>query len=257
MIKVITRCDDAGSSHAANRAIVKVLKRGLIKNVSIMAPTAFVEEFRRLSQDLRGVTFGLHFTLNAEWDRVKWKPLSEVPDSLVDESGYFLTHPSLFLKTKPDLEPIRIELEAQYQKLIRLGFDISYVDSHMLPELFIPGLFEEIDRFCQKNGLINHSYYYDLFSKNVFQNKDEYEGRQLFLVIHPSKNTKEMRMTGNQEYSGKEVAASRAKETKLFSSFFTKMQFRIRGIVPISYVEATPKAENTLIQFEKELNQNE
>ena len=77
----------------------------------------------------------MHTTLNAEWDRVKWGPVlpPEKCKGLVDELGYFLSHPSMFVQTKPPVEQIMSEVDAQLERLHKLGFPVCYIDSHMFP----------------------------------------------------------------------------------------------------------------------------
>ena len=41
---LITRADDFGSSHSANQAIYEVSKKGIVKNVSVMACAPYLEE---------------------------------------------------------------------------------------------------------------------------------------------------------------------------------------------------------------------
>ncbi|MDR1598646.1 MAG: ChbG/HpnK family deacetylase [Oscillospiraceae bacterium] len=240
MIKLITRCDDAGSSRSANLAIARVMKAGLVRNVSLMAPCAYIEEFAAASKDARGVTFGMHATLNAEWDKVKWKPLTRASERLTDADGYFLPDPRMFLKTKPTVSEIIAEYEAQYWKLSSLGFNARYIDSHMLPELFVPGLLDATDEFSKRFNLINHVYYYDLPGADFMKHPKRYDGRQLFIVAHPSLDTPETRLTGNQSVSGAKVAKARARETRTLSSPLTRWFFRRNGIEPVSYEQAVP-----------------
>jgi len=251
MVTLITRSDDAGSSHSANLAVCKVMRAGIVRNVSLMAPCAFIEEFAAMCKDAKNakaaqrITFGMHATLNAEWDRVKWKPLSSVSERLTDRNGYFLPDPKQFLETKPSVPEIIGEYEAQLRKLRSLGFDVQYVDSHMLPELFVPGLFDATDDFAKRHGLINHIRYYDLPGEDFLKHPKRYDGRQLFVAAHPSLDTEEMRQTGNADVSGPDVARNRAKETKLYASLKTKWFLKWNHIVPISYLEAVPGTDET------------
>ncbi|MDR0397266.1 MAG: ChbG/HpnK family deacetylase [Oscillospiraceae bacterium] len=243
MIKLIARSDDAGSSRSANKAIESVVKAGIIKNVSLMAPGPFIEEFAASCKDAPNVIFGMHATLNAEWDRVKWKPLTRASDRLVDADGFFLPEPKLFLETKPSIDEIIAEYDAQYEKLTALGFAIRYMDSHMMPELFIPGLFDAAGDFAKRRGIINHVYYYDLPDEDFMKNPKKYDGRQLFIVTHPSLNTREMRAVGNSQFKGEDVAKSRAKETRMLTSPLTKWFLIRNGIKTITYEQAVPGSD--------------
>jgi len=255
MITMITRADDAGSSLSANKAIIKCIKSGIIKNVSIMAVGPYVREFYRDLKKIKHdhIDFGLHAVLNAEWDSLKWKPF--IPNkTLTDEKGYFLADPKEFQNTKPNIYEIGKEIEAQYQYLISLGFKIKYLDSHMLPELYVDGLFGVYSDICKKYNLIDHKYFYNLPSKEQLKNKLKglKDGVQYFIVAHPSLDTKEMRSFGNKFTLGVDLARNRAKETKIFTSMLTKLLLKIRHIKPIKYSEAIPYDFDTIIQTIKE-----
>jgi predicted glycoside hydrolase/deacetylase ChbG (UPF0249 family) len=142
-ISLVTRADDLGSSHATNSAIAGAAVTGdYIKNVSCMAVGPLIEEGAELLRNCRNICFGMHATLNAEWDLIKWGPIShpsEVP-SLVTPEGAFFSDPSRFAAHPPDPDQVLLEYDRQLDLLTRLGLDIRYVDSHMLPELFVEGL---------------------------------------------------------------------------------------------------------------------
>lgn len=237
-MRLITRCDDAGSSHSANIAISQVVKSGLVKNVSVMAPGPFVEEFAKMAKKMDGITFGMHFTLNAEWDRVKWKPLTTNSIGLVDQNGFFLPDPMMFQSTKPSLTDIENELSLQYDFLINLGFEIKYIDTHMLPELFVEGLNKLLQDFASIKGVILQSNYDNYIHWEELGNKENTDTLPSITVFHPSLDTEEMRMTGNNQYQGKDIALSRAKETQFLLDNSTLELFKRNKIEPISYCEA-------------------
>lgn len=75
-LSLITRVDDAGLCESVNDAVLDVAASGLVRNVSIMAAGPALAH---LAERLRGrsdLCLGLHVTLNAEWERVRWRPLS-------------------------------------------------------------------------------------------------------------------------------------------------------------------------------------
>ena len=74
-IRLITRGDDAGSCEAANRAILEACERGVLRNVSVMVPGPAFEAAARLLADRPEICLGLHATLNAEWEEVRWGPV--------------------------------------------------------------------------------------------------------------------------------------------------------------------------------------
>jgi hypothetical protein len=248
-VQFITRADDIGSSHSSNLAAAKVAKAGLIKNFSLMAPGAYIEEAAQMFAASKDMCFGMHTTLNAEWDKVKWKPILPLEQSsgLVDENGYFLANPPMFANTKPSVDTVISEVNAQFERLHKLGFDIKYIDSHMMAELFIDGMDEAIEEFAKKKGILDHMYYYNLppgieeFIKNPSKPLKYLKSippGQYFIVIHPSLDTEEMRQTGNASTSGIEIAKARANETKLFSGFLIKSVIAGTGCSAIRYDEA-------------------
>lgn len=211
--QLILRADDAGSSTSANEAMVNVIKTGIVKNVSLMAVGPKIEEAASLLKDYDSVCFGVHLVLNSEWDKVKWGPLTtiDVSSGLVDGAGNFLADPKLFLETKPAISVIMAEYEAQYQRLLDLGFKISYADSHMFPENFIQGLQEAVDQWTAEKGLLNHADYYSVppnVEKLINREMGPLEflksvpAGQYFYVIHPALDSAEMRQTGNVSISG-------------------------------------------------------
>ncbi len=255
-LRFLTRADDAGSSHAANLAIVEAVKAGFIKNVSLMAPGGHIAEAAQMLAGNKKVCFGLHSTLNAEWDRIKWKPLCPLrPDSgLVDENGYFLADPAMFTRSRPSAETAMDELTAQLDRLTALGFDIRYLDSHMFAEAEIPGLDEAMAAFAKQKGLIDHMYFYRLppdysrMTEDVVAFLRRLPAGQYFYVAHPAKYSEEMRLTGNAQYSGEEVAHGRGKEAKLLGNRLLAPALRLAfGIRTLRYDEAEPLARRLTV----------
>lgn len=256
-ITMITRADDAGSSLSANAAIERVLRAGFIKNVSVMAPGRFLDNAsERLRQNKR-VCFGMHATLNAEWDHVKWGPLSNpAPNAgLTDESGWFFGDPDVFLRTKPDVSTILREYDAQLDALTRARFDIRYVDSHMFPERCVPGLDEAVRDWAVKKGLLDHMYFYRLPPDWERVAKDpgvllkvlrELPQGQYFYLAHPALYSEEMLQTGNAAVSGEQIARERAGEAKLLSNPLLRLGMRLLSIVSIRYDRAVPNERLTV-----------
>jgi hypothetical protein len=259
-ITFVTRCDDLGSSASANQAIDTVTRAGFMKNVSVMAPCGFVGQAAELLAGRKDICFGMHTTLNAEWDLVKWGPVIPIGENsgLTDENGYFLSDPALFEKTKPALETIMREADAQLERLHSLGFDIRYIDSHMLPEAFVEGMDEAMAEFARKKGLIDHMYFYNLPQglgglqaglPKIMEGLRALPDGQYFIVAHPSLDTEEMRQAGNASYSGANVAKARALETQVFSNPEVTEMLRGMGCRGVRYDEATPQKRMTPAEF--------
>jgi predicted glycoside hydrolase/deacetylase ChbG (UPF0249 family) len=250
-ITMIARADDGGSSRSANLAMEKVTKAGFIQNISVMAPCAYVEDLYNRVGGNKKICFGMHMTLNAEWDRVKWGPVSALPPNcgLLDAAGYFLPDPAAFAEVSIDVGAVMGEVSAQLDALTKVGFEIRYVDSHMLPERYIPGLDEAMETFINKKGLLDHMYFYNLppgFQEVAAGKKSlaamllSMPPGQYFTVAHPAVASEEMRLTGNSAGSGESVCAARDKEARLYANRFLPLAMALLGIRPIRYDEATP-----------------
>ena len=256
-ITMIVRADDAGSSIGANAAIERVLRAGFIKNVSVMAPGRMLRDAAEWFGHNKKACFGMHATINAEWDRVKWGPVGNtVPNAgLTDENGWFFSDPKAFLHTKPDVSVILREYDAQLDLLTREGFDIRYVDSHMFPERCVPGLDEAVRDWAVKKGLLDHMYFYRLPPgwERVARDRGalpkvlrELPQGQYFCLAHPALYGEEMLQTGNATESGEKVAKERAREAKLFSNPLLRPGMRLLSIVPIRYDQAVPNERLTM-----------
>ncbi|WP_068779315.1 ChbG/HpnK family deacetylase [Paenibacillus sp. GM2] len=248
-ICIITRADDGGSNHAANLGIERALEGGVLKNVSIMATCPAVREAAQMFAGRADVCFGLHFVLNAEWNDIKWGPMADpasVP-SLIEADGWFSPHPDYFKEHPPLMREVMLELEAQFAKLTELGFRIAYVDTHMVPELAIPGLEDELRAWCTARGLV---YWWDYLFENisisaaddvVTKHLEQIEalgaGRYL-LVTHPAVDSEEMRALGNAYESGQQIARTRQYDSQFWSNPRLSVQYKQRGIRPIRYDEA-------------------
>ncbi|MCL2285126.1 MAG: ChbG/HpnK family deacetylase [Firmicutes bacterium] len=247
-VKIITRADDAGSSRSANNAIARAINVGFIKNVSLMAPGEFIDEAAALFADNKNICFGLHATLNAEWDRVKWKPLTnlDTDSGLVDENGYFWPVTAIFKETKPRVETVLREYDAQLDMLTKLGFAVNYVDSHMFAEYFIEGLPEAKREWANKKGLLHHMDYTNgakgahleenlLNLGKFFSNLPD--GQYLY-VVHPALYSEEMLETGTAEMPGCEVARVRSLEAEVVADPEMLKFMLENGVSVIRYDEA-------------------
>lgn len=128
---VIVNCDDLGSSEAANSAIYSALRGGVVTSASLMVPCAAASDAVRQYQ---GEDVGVHLTLNAEWSTVRWGPLTPSP-SLRDHDGAFFTTPDA-THERASLAEILMECEAQIERALSWGIDVTHLDSHMHALLF-------------------------------------------------------------------------------------------------------------------------
>jgi chitin disaccharide deacetylase len=129
---LIINADDFGMCHDENEATIIGLTQGLFTSSTILTTCPWFEEAVEFARNMPQADLGVHLTLNSEWERYKWGPVlgsMEVP-SLTDERGYLWADvPSVFEHDR--LEEVEIELEAQIEKAIAAGIDITHLDCHM------------------------------------------------------------------------------------------------------------------------------
>jgi predicted glycoside hydrolase/deacetylase ChbG (UPF0249 family) len=125
---VIFQVDDIGMTPDSNAGALEALDFGIVTAGSVMIPCRYSDDFCR-----RGYpNIGLHITLTSEWGSYKWGPISEgvSSSSLTDGQG-------MFWATVEDVVAhassagIRTEIQAQIRRAYALGFNPTYIDSHM------------------------------------------------------------------------------------------------------------------------------
>ena len=255
MIRLITRSDDAGSSKGANKAIIEAASYPFVKNISLMATGAYIGEAAEALKDKKHLCFGMHFTMNAEWDRVKWGPVSpkDRVSSLVDGDGFFYPDPAASRSAGARVEDIRREWNSQLDLLTRLGFDVRYADTHMFPELAFEGLNDMMSDWIREKGLVDHRYFYTVLphideiskTEGLFETVvRELADGEYFYLTHPAAATEDMYLTGNKTAPTEDIVGGRQKDMAFVISDHTMEICRKYDVVPIRYDEATALEAN-------------
>ena len=129
---LIIHADDLGVSHSENIASISALEQGPVNSASIMVPCPWFPEIAAYARTHKNMDFGLHLTLNSEWNLYKWGPVSSrdsVP-GLVNHSGYFYSAvDSLGMQGKA--EEVELELRNQVKRAYNEGIDVTHLDAHM------------------------------------------------------------------------------------------------------------------------------
>jgi len=129
---VVLHIDDVGMSYDSNSGTVDVLTNGAAKSCSIMMTCPWVPGFFRYLKEHPDADAGIHLTLTSEWRDYRWGPLSGKPTvpGLVDPEGELWTSVEEVVK-HATADEVEVELRAQIDRAISMGFRPTHLDSHM------------------------------------------------------------------------------------------------------------------------------
>jgi predicted glycoside hydrolase/deacetylase ChbG (UPF0249 family) len=143
---VIIHTDDIGMCHASVQAFWDLWVFGTITSGAVMVPCPWFPAVAQMCRENPGIDMGVHATLNAEWESYRWGPVStrEAGSGLMDEAGYFHQwHQAVYDNARP--EAVAAEVNAQIERALAAGIDVTHVDSHMgtiMSPLFIQSYVE-------------------------------------------------------------------------------------------------------------------
>jgi predicted glycoside hydrolase/deacetylase ChbG (UPF0249 family) len=129
---VIIHTDDIGMCHASVQAFKDLWSFGTITSGATMVPCPWFPAVAKMCRQNPEMDMGIHATLNAEWESYRWGPIStrDQETGLLDGHGYFHQwQPQVFQNAKP--EAVEREVNAQIERALAAGIDITHVDSHM------------------------------------------------------------------------------------------------------------------------------
>ncbi len=137
---VILHADDVGMCHGANQAFLDLARAGRIDCGSVMVPCPWFPEIARAAKADPSLDLGVHLTLTSEWYGYRWGPVAvrSAASGLMDEDGYF-HRDCLLLRAAVDPMAAEEEMQAQIERALSAGMDVTHLDTHMgaalVPEL--------------------------------------------------------------------------------------------------------------------------
>lgn len=259
--RLIIRGDDMGFSHAANEALIKCYKEGIETSIEVIVPAPWFPEAVKLLESNPGIDVGLHFAITAEWDNIKWRPLTDCP-SLKDPDGYFyqMIYPNAYYPKGAlmdhawRIEDIEKELRAQIAMAKKYIPRLSHVSGHMNSLAFSPEVRAMVLRVSKELNItmVDRDPANDIKTAYVgfdFKNKTTEEriegfinmldkleaGKNYVYVEHPGLNNDELKAIYHRGYE--DVAQGRQDVTTIFTSEKVKEAIQQKGIKLISYYQ--------------------
>lgn len=138
---VIIHADDAGITHGTNAAVEQAFASRAISSSSIIVPAPWFPEIAAFARSHPEYDFGVHLTLTAEWEYLRWggvSPAASIP-SLLDGQG-FLWPSAESVASHASPEEVKSELRAQIERARRFGVPITHLDTHMNSLMSTPQL---------------------------------------------------------------------------------------------------------------------
>lgn len=129
---VIIHTDDIGMCHASVQAFKDLWEFGTITSGAVMVPCPWFPAVAQMCRENSEIDMGVHATLNAEWKSYRWGPVStrDQASGLLDADGYFNQwHQAVYDNAEP--EAVAGEVNAQIERALAVGIDVTHVDSHM------------------------------------------------------------------------------------------------------------------------------
>ena len=97
-----------------------------------MVPCPWFPAVAAYARSASTADIGVHTTLTCEWDACRWGPLStrEPASGLLDDEGYF-HRTTATVQERADPVAVAAELNAQIDRALASGIDVTHIDSHM------------------------------------------------------------------------------------------------------------------------------
>jgi predicted glycoside hydrolase/deacetylase ChbG (UPF0249 family) len=145
---VILHADDIGMCQASIQAYEDLFNFGTLTSGAVMVPCPWFPAAADLQKRIPQADLGVHLVLTSEWQFYRWRPLT-AGSSLLDAEGFF-PRGEAEIQEKGDPEEAAAEMEAQIQRALAFGLDLTHADMHMFAiahPKFIPGYIQLISKY--------------------------------------------------------------------------------------------------------------
>ena len=150
---VVLHADDIGNFQGTLDAYRDLLEAGVISAAAVMVTCPWfpaTAAFCRANANHPNLDMGVHLTLTSEYSAYRWGPVTanDQANSLRDENGY-LPATSAALQRQAPAEAVGAEIQAQIDRALAAGIDVTHIDSHM-GTLFHPKYIDAyVDLACE------------------------------------------------------------------------------------------------------------
>ncbi len=142
----IIHADDIGMCQSTITAFADLTDFGLVSSGAVMVPCPWFPTIAAYCRDHPDRDVGVHITLNCEWHAYGWPPLSttDPASGLIDSRGYMWRTRRETLE-HADVSAVAVEAQAQVQRALDAGIDVTHIDSHMFSIIAPPFMQSYID----------------------------------------------------------------------------------------------------------------
>ncbi len=129
---LLLHCDDAGMCEEANIAVQSYVLKGDVLSAAVMMPCPNAEDMVEWAKKHPTADIGVHLTLTSEWKKYRWTTITEptkVPGLIDPEGKMWHEVPNVVMHASP--KEVETEIHAQIDKMIKMGYRPSHIDTHM------------------------------------------------------------------------------------------------------------------------------
>ena len=181
--RLIVNADDYGLSHSINEAVIRAHREGILTSASLMVNEAGFDEAVALAKENPKLGVGLHLTLLMGHSAL---PPEKIP-GLADSRGQFSNSPvgagmRYFFK-RGLREPLRAEIQAQFEKFRITGLPLDHVNGHLHLHLH-PVIFKILMEDADALGIKRMRLTRDCLSRSILMSRGHWFYRLSHATIY-------------------------------------------------------------------------